>query len=1176
MTRSHAIRSAQLENLETRRLFNVDVDPIWIGSVYVEEDSGSDAHGDSFYITFRGGAAGTRLNQLILRTDQGTPGFTVADNLFDTQGTGRGADHSFPFQIESLDAISPSARVRAEVSDGGMELILHFENFFAGDKLHFSIDVDEVQHLYSITDIGEFNEGLDPITSGAEFEGSRMVASFEAPRFEDATVEGVFANRYDPMLAPSGLDLPQDNAGGLRDRSAGVAASVVQEPKPISLAGVVYVDNNISFTQDPNEPGIAGVGLELLRWEGNRYVTTGHRTTTDAQGRYAFGLALGLQPGRYQIRETQPQGYISVGAIPGLLDGSPLLGENIEGDPDVLTEIAILQGDSHGTELNFAEAQPSRISGYVYRDNNNDGVRTSQEGGVEDVTIRIVSVFTVTGETITRTTRTAADGSYSFLSLPPGVYTITEVQPIGLIDGKDTIGRVRGEPRGDVINNDELSLIGLDGNETGEEYNFGEIEPSSLSGSVCVAMPGYTCFSEDPAGKQPVPGVRIDLVNKDGVVVGTTFTGQDGTYRFEGLVPGVYTILETQPTYLFDGGSRAGTIEGATRGTAINGTRIVAINLDGGENGTKYDFCEVLPASISGYVFQDGDELITPDGLPPANLRGIRDGVRTPDDRPLAGVTLELRRVDGSQASASDALPGTVSGDVIRVQTNADGYYEFIGLKPGKYHVYQVQQPGGLFDGLDTAGSTGGTADNPYDPVVDPVVEALMDSLRQSASTDPNHDAILLIQALAGVMSQNNNFSEVSVLPEIKSPPPDPPDPPKPPVTPPSTPAPPIERPAVVPTRLPEPGSVPGPMTPLVIMALPPGRGLETSLAGYAVEYAWHLSIIDAGEPRGFHGEKHVDRQTIASASKVLNVTHWTIDTMNRGRWYIVSKNMSAMQKNAFSVRGAKQLAGDFNGDGRDELALFKDGEWLLDMNSNGEWDRGDMWIRLGDRGDLPVVGDWDGDGKDDIGIYGTEWPEDADRIAREPGLPDPDNRTWSRPKNIPEPSRADADRKADGIRDYVRLMQRSAQGEGRADPIDHVFRFGGDGYQPVAGDFNGSGVSKVGVFRDGRWKLDMDGDGRFEVDRDVEFVFGQAGDIAIVGDFNGDGLDEIAVVRGNQVMIDSNGNGRLDATDRVFQIEGDGDGVVVGDFDGDGIDEAAFYTLGRDSEDGIRQAKAG
>jgi serine-aspartate repeat-containing protein C/D/E len=1164
-----SIRSTQLESLEARRLFNVD--PIRVGSVYVEEDSGSDAHGDSFYVTFEGGAPGTQLSRLVIRTDQGGPGFTVADNFFDTVDGGRGADHAYPFRIESINTVHPGASVSAQVTDGGMELILNFQNFFAGDRIRFSIDVDEVQHLYSSVDIAAFNEGLDPITSGAEFEGSTLVAQFIAPRFENASIEGRFINRYDSIVGPADLDLPTDNAGGLRDRTAGVAVTVQQRPKPIALGGTVFVDNNLDLNQDPSEVGIAGVRLELYRLEGDRFVATGYRTTTDASGRYEFGLNLGLLPGTYRIVETQPLEYFSVGAVPGLLNGEILLGESVPGNPDVLTEIAILEGDSRGTELNFAEAQPARIAGYVYLDNNNDGIRGPQESGLADVVIRLTSISTLTGEPISRTTRTNNDGSYAFLTLPPGVYTISEVQPSRYLDGIDSVGFVGTESRGRILANDELTEIVLDGNDSGVEYNFGEIEPSSLSGRVCAVVPGYGCFSEEPGGSLPLSGVRIDLIGDGGKVVATTFTSEDGRYRFDELPPGVYSIIETQPVGLFDGGTRAGTIEGTQVGSAASGTKIVSIALQGGQDGIHYDFCEVRPAAISGYVFKDGEDLITPDGLPPEDLRGVRDGLRTSDDLPLEGVVLELRRVDGSPVSTQDALPGSYEGNEIRVRTNSQGYYEFTGLRPGKYHVYQVQ-PEGYFDGRDTAGNTGGVADNPFDPILDPAIEALLELLRRSPSTDPQRDGIVMIDAVSALMSIENNFSEIVTLPENKTPPPEPPPPDPPPPDP--QPVPPIERPPTPPARVPEGGSVPPPVSQFLILTPPAGRSIDAPLAGYAVEYAWHLSIINAGEPRGYRSERKVDPAKIASAAKLLDIAQWSIDTLNRGKWYIVSKS-PAFQKHAFGARGAKQLAGDFNGDGRDELALFLHGEWLLDINGNGEWDRGDMWLRLGDRGDLPVVGDWDGDGKDDIGIYGAEWTEDGERIPREPGLPDPTNRHLTRPKNIPEVASQDAE-DATEERLRVRLMQRSAAGEGRADPIDHIFRFGDGTLQPVAGDFNGSGISKIGIFRDGRWKLDIDGDGRFESDRDVEFVFGKAGDIAIVGDFNGDGLDEIAVVRGNQVIIDSNGNGRLDSTDRIFQIEGDGDGVVVGDFDGDGIDEAAFYSIGRDNQEGIRQAKAG
>jgi hypothetical protein len=125
---------------------------------------------------------------------------------------------------------------------------------------------------------------------------------------------------------------------------------------------------------------------------------------------------------------------------------------------------------------------------------------------------------------------------------------------------------------------------------------------------------------------------------------------------------------------------------------------------------------------------------------------------------------------------------------------------------------------------------------------------------------------------------------------------------------------------------------------------------------------------------------------------------------------------------------------------------------------------------------------------------------------------------------------------------------------------IDHVFRFGGEHDMAIAGDFNGDGIATIGTFRDGRWLLDIDGDGILNNQRDDRREFGQAGDLPLVGDFDGDGVDELAVVRGNQVLVDSNGNGRFDATDQVFELDSTDGTVIVGDFDGDGDDEPALH----------------
>ncbi len=60
-------RHITVEAMEPRLAMTAD--PIWVGGVYIEEDSGSDMHGDSFQITFKGGAAGTQLTRLTIDGD---------------------------------------------------------------------------------------------------------------------------------------------------------------------------------------------------------------------------------------------------------------------------------------------------------------------------------------------------------------------------------------------------------------------------------------------------------------------------------------------------------------------------------------------------------------------------------------------------------------------------------------------------------------------------------------------------------------------------------------------------------------------------------------------------------------------------------------------------------------------------------------------------------------------------------------------------------------------------------------------------------------------------------------------------------------------------------------------------------------------------------------------------
>jgi serine-aspartate repeat-containing protein C/D/E len=544
---------------------------------------------------------------------------------------------------------------------------------------------------------------------------------------------------------------------------------------------------------------------------------------------------------------------------------------------------------------------------------------------------------------------------------------------------------------------------------------------------------------------------------------------------------------------------------------------------------------------LSGFVFQDGPAIVTTNGLAPESLEGIRDGQKTPDDKPLPGVLIQLRDgFTGAAIDASEALPGQYLPGPIQTRTDANGYYEFRNIPGGRsYAVYEVH-PSGYIDGIDTAGSTTGFAFNPQVAPGPLSLEPLADQ--------PAGDAIIRIALTPGEVSENNNFSEVQVTTSILPPPPEPPVvPPLPPIPPPRV----VASPISLPGRL-DPA-------PTYIAWSPPRLALYHEVSGAAIGYSWHLSVVNGGMPRD--AASAADGTEVAwRSSTYLDETQWQPDQFRDARWIIGAQPdgtaPTASNSLLFGIRGSRPITGDFDGDGKSEVGIYYRGEWFIDLNGNGQWDEQDLWAKLGDELDRPVVGDWDGDGKDDIGIHGPEWFGDQRQIVHEPGLPDShndvaDNANKHNPKNIP-PTIEEAT-------DGHRVLQLRENGIPRADVIDHVFRYGAERDSPVAGDWNGDGIRTIGVFHDGKWRIDSNGDGALEK-KDMVMHFGRTGDIPVVGDWDGNGVEEIGVYRAGRWFLDVNGNKEMDAHDKVFEMGGASDRPVVGDWNGDGIDEPGIY----------------
>jgi hypothetical protein len=659
--------------------------------------------------------------------------------------------------------------------------------------------------------------------------------------------------------------------------------------------------------------------------------------------------------------------------------------------------------------------------------------------------------------------------------------------------------------------------------------------------------------STDPAcvprdGEPPIAGVRIDLLDVQGNVLTSTTTNAAGEYSFTNLRPGFYSVRQHQPSGYFDLDAHVGTGGGTRLSTNLLGD----IDVGSGEDLIEYDFCEEPPAELSGYVFIDGPPIITNEQLTPQQVAEQRDGRRTADDRPLGGVVLLLRQgASGDPIFVGQALPGHYSGapdEPIQVLTDATGFYRFTGLRGGTYAVVELT-PEGVIDGVDTAGTLGGfpvNAPQPRDREVQPTSGAIPTPGQQATierfRTEFGNDAIVRIPLAAGQRSLENNFSEVTTE---RTPVPFVPPPKEPPVPPPV-----FARPGApfVPKLV-----LPPPRPPIT----PPGVfGGSNRVLGFT----WHLSVVNGGWPRRMVPSDV--RYQLASTQ--IEAVGWHNVQLDRGRWMLAlvdNERAVVVRDDVFGSLDANPVVGDYNGDGVCEIGVFVDGQWYLDLNGNGHWDEGDLWAQLGTKDDLPVTGDWDADGKVDIGIYGPAWTRDPWAVAREPGLPDAENfphKPEDKMKNVP-PTEDDATSGG-------RWLKRTAGGRSRADLIDHVFHYGVPGDTPVAGDWNGDDVRQIGVFRNGRWNLDLDGDGRF-TETDAAVRYGSEGDLPVVGDFDGNGFEEIGVFRAGTWIVDTNRNRELDVQDKVFELGAAGDLPVVGDWNDDGTDDPGIFQPGASSD---------
>ena len=456
--------------------------------------------------------------------------------------------------------------------------------------------------------------------------------------------------------------------------------------KALTVGDTVFNDLNNNGTKDTNEPGIPGVTVRVLNAAG----TATASVLTNAQGVYSIGF---LPAGTYTIELSSPNfnaggplfGFTSSTGTGNAFEPAPTTATNNQdhgtitgtlGSGGSIRSGTVTLGTANDQSIDFGVFQQNpgsaSIAGQVFRDFNNDGKFNVPDTGISGVTI------TLTGGSLSSplTLTTDNNGNFKFTNLAAGTYTITETQPTTPANqtGKD----VAGSAGGNVSVANTISGIVLGANTQATNYRFAEVPLISTAGSVFEDVNNN---GQKDAGEVGVPNVTVVLTGTS-VVTGqaispiTVTTDASGNYTFPNLVPGVYTITETQPTGYFDGKEQNGTpaaTVGSDKFKGIDLTKSAATS-------SGFNFGEQKASSIAGVVFKD------------TNNSGVQDTGETG----IGGVTIKLT---GNETSGKKVN--------LTATTTADGTYSFTNLRAGTYTVTETQ-PAGFVDGQETVGTAGG------------------------------------------------------------------------------------------------------------------------------------------------------------------------------------------------------------------------------------------------------------------------------------------------------------------------------------------------------------------------------------------------------------------------------------------------------------------------------------
>ncbi len=501
----------------------------------------------------------------------------------------------------------------------------------------------------------------------------------------------------------------------------------VRNPATGAIGDTVWYDANRDGVRNGAEDGISNVTVTLkaaapvvingVSYNAGDTIAT---TVTDLNGDYLFS---GLPAGSYTVtvdETTLPNGGTGLAATTGTVNPT--------------ATINLSQGQVY-LDADFGYASPSgtmAIGDFVWHDVNGDGIQDPGEPGIGGVTITVTGPSCLTG----CTTVTAADGSYLVAGLEPGTYAVTFTPPAGY----------NPHPTNYPANTTGIELASSPRDILYADFGFTGGPTGAIGDRIWLDVDGD---GVQDGGEPGIPGVTVNLVNNNGVVIATTTTDANGNYLFSGVPNGNYTVVVSDVNNVLAGNVQTGDPDqpGVPCTTCDNQA---SVTVSGGATVDTIDF-GYQPAGgvIGNQVWHDQDG----------------DGLRDAGEPGIQGVTIAL----WLDVNGDGVITPGVDNLVRTTVTDVNGQYALTGLPYGKYLV-DVTDTSGVLTGFNK--TTGPNPGNDNNSQADPYAVTLNAGSPTNYTADFGYTAPGVGYSISGtVFNDLNNNGHLVPTQELGEPP---------------------------------------------------------------------------------------------------------------------------------------------------------------------------------------------------------------------------------------------------------------------------------------------------------------------------------------------------------------------------------------------------------------------